>query len=117
MVNALTQRLTKGLNKVNTKLAGILAVAGIGTATTYCDVDVNTVMNNTTTLVFKILTWGGIIISVVGVVMLGKAIMDSSAGQSQPGALGKALGVLVLGILMLAAKSILTAIGVTSTIS
>ncbi|MBQ7425354.1 MAG: hypothetical protein IJV21_03730 [Lachnospiraceae bacterium] len=83
---------------------------------TYCDVDVTATLNKTTDLVFKLVTWGGIIVTVVGVIMVGKAIMDAAGGQSQPGSLGKALGVLVLGVLMLAGKSVLTALGVTSTI-
>lgn len=83
---------------------------------TFCDVDVAATLNKTTDLVFKLITWGGIIVTVVGVVMVGKAIMDATSGQSQPGSLGKALGVLILGVLMLAGKSILTMLGVASTV-
>ena len=116
MKEKLLSYLNKLAGRVNAKLAAVLALAGISCGVTYCDVDVSATLNKTTDLVFKLITWGGIIITVVGVVMLGKAIMDAVGGQSQPGALGRALGVLILGVLMLAAKSILTALGVASTV-
>lgn len=67
-------------------------------------------LNAASTLVYTIAKWGGGIIAFAGLAMIGKAFMDSTSGQSQPGALGKGLGVLVLGVILLVGQAAVASI-------
>ena len=61
-------------------------------------------------LVYTIAKWGGGIIAFAGLALIGKAFMDSTSGQSQPGQLGKGLGLLVLGVILVVGQSAISAI-------
>lgn len=107
------ERSTKEmLGKAMNSVVATLAAAGL-VSPTYCDsTDVTTVGNNVIKAVFNVLLLGGIVLAAVGVVQLVRAIMEASQGQSQPGAVGKALGMILGGIVMAAAKTVLNALGV-----
>lgn len=61
-------------------------------------------------LVYTIAKWGGGIIAFAGLALIGKAFMDSTSGQSQPGQLGKGLGLLVLGVILLVGQAAISGI-------
>ena len=67
-------------------------------------------LNAAANLVYTIAKWGGGIIAFAGLALIGKAFMDSTSGQSQPGQLGKGLGLLVLGVILLVGQSAISAI-------
>ena len=67
-------------------------------------------LNAASNLVYTIAKWGGGIIAFAGLALIGKAFMDSTSGQSQPGQLGKGLGLLVLGVILLVGQAAISAI-------
>ncbi|MCR5789483.1 MAG: hypothetical protein K6G83_06285 [Lachnospiraceae bacterium] len=99
--------LSKGGRKAEKKLLALTALAGI--APTFC-VDVDSTGQNVIKAVFNILLLGGTILTAVGIVQLVRAIMEASQGQSQPGAVGKALGMILGGVVMMASKAVVEAI-------
>ena len=116
MKNTIISKTKNLINSAKAKAIAIVSMMIVTIVPTYCDVEVKGTLNKTLELIFTITTWGGIIITVIGIVMMGKAIMDSIGGNSQPGTIGKALGALILGVFLLAAKSLLTFLGVSATI-
>lgn len=92
--------------------AGLVAVASaaqVGIA--YADV--NDTINNVLKFVFGGVTLVGIFMAIVGVVQLVRYYMAVSGGdQAQPGQLGKAIGMLIGGIVCVFVKTILSALGV-----
>lgn len=109
-MNETARRALAGIGKL---VAASLAVLGI--APTFCgDTDINAVGSNVITATFNILRLGGIILTAVGVVQLVRAIMEASQGQSQPGAVGKALGMIIGGVVMIVIPSVLEALGVST---
>lgn len=99
--------LSKGGRKAEKKLLALTALCGI--APTFC-VDVDSTGQNVIKAVFNILLLGGTILTAVGIVQLVRAIMEASQGQSQPGAVGKALGMILGGVVMMASKAVVEAI-------
>lgn len=67
-------------------------------------------LNAASSLVYTIAKWGGGIIAFAGLALIGKAFMDSTSGQSQPGQLGKGLGLLVLGVILVVGQQAISAI-------
>lgn len=111
--------ISKTKNLINSAKAKAIAIVSMMIATiapTYCDIEVNGTLNKTTDLIITVLNWGGTIITIIGIVMMGKAVMDSLGSNSQPGAVNKALGVIALGVFMLGAKWVLTYLGISATI-
>lgn len=99
------------LKKVFKKITNITLFSALATnvvGMTFCAVPPQ--LQQISNLVFDIAKWAGGIITFVGVVMVAKAFMDSSSGHEQPGALGKALGVAVLGAMLLAGSTLLNGI-------
>ncbi len=84
-----------------------LAALAASICQTFC---IDGKLNAASTLVYTIAKWGGGIIAFAGLAMIGKAFMDSTSGQSQPGALGKGLGVLVLGVILLVGQAAVSTI-------
>lgn len=116
--------ITKMKNTINqnyTKQEQVL-IAGFSTLgmlikSTYCEVEITGILNKVIDFIFSIALWAGIIVTLAGVLTLIKAFMDSNSGQGTPGAINKALGLTVLGVVLLAAKSVLTLLGVPLTIT
>ena len=106
--------ITKAKMKVNSvalcaasSLSAGLAVIGLG----FCDVDAGASMKRFIKIVFNVLMFGGIIMAAIGAVMLIRTIVAMASGeQAQPGALGKGIGLLLGGILLMAAKFLVTKI-------
>ncbi len=98
MMNKLTGVLTSTKAKVAASAAALTAAI----APTLC---MEGKLQKASDLVYTIAKWGGGIIAFAGLAMIGKAFMDSTSGQSQPGALGKGLGVLVLGVILLVGQA------------
>lgn len=92
-------------NKHKLILAGILGALSI--TPTFC---IDGKLNAASALVYTIAKWGGGIIAFAGLAMIGKAFMDATSGQSQPGQLGKGLGVLVLGVILLVGQAAVSSI-------
>lgn len=67
-------------------------------------------LNAAANLVYTIAKWGGGIIAFAGLALIGKAFMDSTSGQSQPGQLGKGLGLLVLGVILVVGQAAISSI-------
>ena len=99
--------VSEKLAETKTKVALASATAVASVAPTLC---LPPELEKITDLVFEIAKWAGGIITFVGVVMVAKAFMDSTSGQSQPGSLGKAIGIAVLGASMLAGRALLAGI-------
>lgn len=102
------------LNKANAKLiaAGSSALAIV--APGYCTGgDYNGAAANVITMVFNLITMGGIVLTAMGVVQLVRCIISLTGGdQLQPGALGKALGMIIAGIVAATLKPLLGALGI-----
>lgn len=106
--------LTKAKAKVNslavgaaTSVSAVLASVGLG----FCDVNANTSMQNFLKTMFNVIIFAGVVLAVAGAVSLIRTIISMSSGeQAQPGALGKGIGLLVGGIILCAAKALITAI-------
>lgn len=97
--------------------AGVAAgIATLGIAPTFCG-SIDDAANNVLNAVFTLLKFGGIILIAVGIVQLVKAIMEASQGQSQPGAVGKALGMIVGGLFMAVIESVLSVFGIDTSVS
>ena len=91
--------------KVRSLLAAAVAVSAL--FPTFC---VEGKLNAAANLVYTIAKWGGGIIAFAGLALIGKAFMDSTSGQSQPGQLGKGLGLLVLGVILVVGQAAISAI-------
>ena len=108
------QFLQKTKMKVNslavgaaTAVSASLASVGLG----FCDVNANSSMQNFLKTMFNVIMFAGVILAVAGAVTLIRTIISMSSGeQAQPGALGKGIGLLVGGIILCAAKALITAI-------
>ena len=75
----------------------------------FCDIDGNGVMQKFLKMFFNITLFGGIIMAGVGVATLLRTVVALASGeQAQPGAIGKGVGFLVGGIILMALKKILT---------
>ncbi|MBQ7563233.1 MAG: hypothetical protein IJT16_04510 [Lachnospiraceae bacterium] len=107
LIQTVKTALSKGGRKAEKKLLALTALCGI--APTFC-VDVDSTGQNVIKAVFNILLLGGTILTAVGIVQLVRAIMEASQGQSQPGAVGKALGMILGGVVMMASKAVVEAI-------
>ena len=84
------------------------SLASIGLAG-FCDIDGNGVMQKFLKMFFNITLFGGIIMAGVGVATLLRTVVALASGeQAQPGAIGKGVGFLVGGIILMALKKILT---------
>jgi len=99
------------------KVKYAVAAASIAAANpaAFCDGDATTTLNNVLKMVFTLLTFGGIIFTAYGVVLIAKSIAAPD-GQDSHG-LSKGISVLIGGILMIVAQPILTALGVSTTIN
>ena len=77
----------------------------------WCDINAGTSMKNFLTKLFNVLIFAGIILIIAGAGSLIRTIVAITGGeQTQPGALGKSIGLLVGGIVLCALKAIITAI-------
>ena len=74
------------------------------------DLDATSTLRTTLNLVFSLMTFGGIILTGYGVVLLAKAI--ASPDSSDPHGITRGIGAIVGGVIMIAVKSILSLIGV-----
>lgn len=98
--------------KVKSMIAAITASVAMVTATmsvTFCT-GIQT-LDNAKSLIFKLGQWAGGILAFIGIALVGKSVLDSTSGNSQPGQLQKALGLLVLGAILLAGATILQTLG------
>ena len=96
-------KLSGVLTSTKTKVATIVAALAATIAPTFCDMQSK--LDKASELVYTIAKWGGGIIAFAGLALIGKAFMDSTSGQSQPGQLGKGLGLLVLGVILLVGQA------------
>lgn len=77
----------------------------------FCDINGNTSAQKVIKIVFNVIMLAGIVLIAAGAVMLIKTIVSIASGeQAQPGAIGKALGLLIGGIVAAALHPIVTAI-------
>ena len=97
------------ISSTKTKIATSVAAIVLAVSPTFCTGI--TQLDNAKEFVFTLAKWAGGIIAFVGLCALGKAFMDSTSGQSQPGAIGKGLGLLVLGGIMLGGSVVISILG------
>lgn len=106
--------LSKAKAKVNSLAVGAASAVSAGLASVglgFCDVNANTSMQNFLKTLFNVIIFAGIILVAMGAVSLIRTIISMASGeQAQPGALGKGIGLLVGGIVLCAAKAVVTAI-------
>ena len=99
--------------KAKAKIVGASAMASMAVMSVmgHCDVDVNSSTQKVMKAIFNVLLFGGIAMAAVGVGMLVRTVIAMSQGdQAQPGALGKAIGLTVGGIVLAALKTIMTTV-------
>lgn len=96
-------KIKRALMSAQSKLAISVAAAVASTMPTYCagETGITALDNAKDFIINKLGVWGGGILVFIGLVMVGKAFFDQSSGQSQPGGFNKAIGVLVMGAIML----------------
>ena len=104
------KRITSVLTSTKTKIMASIAVIMATVAPTFCE-DLPPQLEKASNLIINIVKWGGRSIALIGAIMVGKAAMDAYSGQNQPGALPKAMGVLVLGVLMMGASWVVSYLG------
>lgn len=98
-------------NSLATKAAAALSAGLASVGLGFCDVNANTSMQNFLKTMFNVVMFAGVILAVAGAVTLIRTIISMASGeQAQPGALGKGIGLLVGGIVLCAAKALITAI-------
>ncbi len=97
------------ISSTKTKAAVSLSALALTVMPTFCTGI--TQLDNAKEFVFTLAKWAGGIIAFIGLCALGKAFMDSTSGQSQPGAIGKGLGLLVLGGIMLGGSVVIGILG------
>lgn len=99
--------------------ATVTAATALATiAPAFCDNDANATATKIINMVFNLVSMAGLVLIIVGVVQLVRAIMAVSAGdQLQPGQIGKAIGMLVAGVVAAGLKTILTALGISTTVT
>lgn len=106
--------LSKAKAKVNSLAIGAASTVSAGLASIglgFCEVNANSSMQNFLKTMFNIITFAGVVLAVAGAVTLIRTIISMASGeQAQPGALGKGIGLLVGGIILCAAKALVTAI-------
>lgn len=106
--------LSKAKAKVNSLAVGAASAVSAGLASVglgFCDVNANTSMQNFLKTMFNVIIFAGVVLAVAGAVSLIRTIISMASGeQAQPGALGKGIGLLVGGIILCAAKALITAI-------
>jgi hypothetical protein len=78
----------------------------------YCS-DANTAMTNTINAIMNIIKFAGYIMLAIGVVQLVRCIMALTSGdQLQPGQLGKALGMIIAGVIACTIETVLEKLGI-----
>lgn len=106
--------LSKAKAKVNSLAVGAASAVSAGLASVglgFCDVNANTSLQNFLKTLFNIVIFAGVVLVIAGAVSLIRTIISMASGeQAQPGALGKGIGLLVGGIILCAAKALVTAI-------
>lgn len=101
---------------VNAKKMAIASVTGTAMTTLgfgHCSTitDPNTQTKSVMKAIFNALTIAGVVLLAVGVVTLVRIVISTAGGeQSQPGAIGKGIGMVIGGILLAAARSIVKTI-------
>ena len=100
------------VTKVNRKAAGPYAVlsaayiAALNTVT-FC---IDNVMNSMAEqYIYPATKWGGAIFVALGIAQAVKGYLDASGGQEQPGTMGKAIGKIAIGVVLLLTKTVVTA--------
>lgn len=112
--NFMKKKIFETINKVDAKLAKVnkKAVAIVTTATAlttvaFCATSLESIVNKAGSLAFGVLMLIGVFMAVTGIVALANAMKSDDHDQA---AIGKAVGKLVSGAIMLAAPNILLAI-------
>ncbi len=67
--------------KITAKVTALVAAMTALVGATFCDGNIPG-LDQAKSLVFELTTWGGGIIMVAGLAMLGKSIMDATSGQN-----------------------------------
>ena len=94
-----------------------LAGAAFGLIPGFCDANLDASMNNFLTQMWKVMTFAGIIMAALGVASLVRTVSSIASGeQSQPGALGRGIGLLLGGIALAALKTLLGALGISTSV-
>lgn len=102
------------LSQKKTSLVATAAVAlSMVAHPTMCATGISA-LDGITTLVVSVMKWAGWILLATGVAMIVKAIINSTSGQSQPGEIGKALGLAAGGAVLIAIEAVMTTMGVTA---
>ena len=116
MVNTIHTK-NKVMHVLNSKAAkaliivtGALNACGLGFCTTTI-IDANSSAKNFMKVLFNAITFAGVILIIAGAAMLIKTIVGLASGeQAQPGSIGRALGLLIGGIVAVGLKAIIKTI-------
>ena len=111
--------LTNLKNKVANNRAGVIAASTAALAMSskaFCT-GISSSLNKIIDLIWTLTTFTGIVMVAIGVVQLIRCVIALTGGdQLQPGQLGKAIGLIAAGLAAVILKSVLTSIGVATTV-
>ena len=116
MANAIDTK-NKLMNCLNSKAAkalivvtGALNACGLGFCTT-TTIDANSSAKNFMKVLFNAIMFAGVVLIIAGAAMLIKIVVGLASGeQAQPGSIGRALGLLIGGIVAVGLKAIIKTI-------
>lgn len=105
IVHTLNSKAAKALVVVT----GALNVCGLGFCTT--TIDANSSAKNFMKVLFNAIMFAGVVLIIAGAAMLIKIVVGLASGeQAQPGSIGRALGLLIGGIVAVGLKAIIKTI-------
>lgn len=117
-MTTLVRSVKEKMRSTEAKVAMTTGAAFATIAPAFCDNDANSTATKIINMVFNLVSMAGLVLIIVGVVQLVRAIMAVSAGdQLQPGQIGKAIGMLVAGVVAAGLKTILAALGISTTVT
>lgn len=104
-------------NKTSVKAVAMVDATLAAIVPGYCT-DVNGQVAKVINTIFGLIQVAGIIMIALGVVQLVRCVMSLTSGdQLQPGQLGKAIGMIVAGMVAAAIQGVLTAFGISTSVS
>jgi hypothetical protein len=110
----LREPLLGAANKMCSKRAALgaaLVSAACVVTPVWCDIDANTSAKNFMKLLFNIAKFGGMILIAAGVVSVVKPLIAMVSGDHvQPNELGKGIGLIIAGIIVVSLKTIISTV-------
>lgn len=111
VIHGMTGRMSVLKGSITAKVTGIAAGVMAMVSSAYCkSASVDDLGNKVIKMLFNILFLGGVVFLANGIRLFVSAIQQGE--QAPPGSIGKAIASILSGIVMMAMKALLTAMGV-----